>query len=135
MIFAVPYFSYSLKKQIMNPFKIFVTDVGLRNAVGFVTDRELGRIYETLVAIELKRRGKDIYYWKDREGKEVDFVIKDEQKPKHLIQVCYDVSDIDTKDREISALLKASKELRCNDLLIITNDYESEEKHKSKKIR
>ena len=39
------------------------------------------------------------------------------------------------KEREINALLKSSKELRCNNLIVITWDYEAEEKTKGKKIK
>ena len=71
----------------------------------------------------------------DYQQKEVDFVVKKGRRIEKLIQVCYNISDMKTKDREISALLKASKDLKCNNLLIITEDYESEEKHKNKKIK
>jgi uncharacterized protein len=44
------------------------------------------------------------------------------------MQVCFDISDLETKNREIRALIKAGKELKCNNLLIITEDTEKEEK-------
>ncbi|MBU4086399.1 MAG: DUF4143 domain-containing protein, partial [Nanoarchaeota archaeon] len=88
-----------------------------------------GRLYENIVAIELKRRGKECYYWKNTEKEEVDFVIKEGIKLRQLIQVCYDISDIDTKKREIKALLKASNDLKCNNLLVITSDKDEEEEH------
>ena len=75
----------------------------------------------------------EIYYWKNAQQEEVDFVIK-ELKVKQLIQVCYDLSDKETKEREVKALIKGSVELRCKDLLVITNDYEKEEKIGGKKI-
>ena len=128
LIFKVPYFSYSLKKQMANPFKVYCIDAGLRNAVSFSFSGDFGRIYETVVAIELRRRNKDIYYWKNPQQEEVDFVIKRGQKIEQLIQVCYDLKDIDTKKREIRSLIKASRELACNTLLVLTQDYEAEEK-------
>ena len=111
----------------MNPFKVYAIDAGLRGAVSFTFSRDIGRIYETVVAIELKRRNEEIYYWKNQQQEEVDFVIKQGTKIKKLVQVCYDVQDVRTKEREIRALVKASKELRCNDLLILTQDYDTEE--------
>ena len=56
-------------------------------------------------------------------------------KAKKLIQVCYDVQDYDTKNREIKSLIKASKELKCNNMFVITEDYAKEEKIKGKKIK
>jgi predicted AAA+ superfamily ATPase len=65
----------------------------------------------------------------------VDFVVKDGARVKQLIQVCYDLGGEDTKKRETRALIKASKELKCKDLLVITEDFEGEEKIKNKEIR
>jgi len=70
---------------------------------------------------------KDSYYWKNAEKEELDFVIKEDIKVKQLIQVCYDISEPDTKKREIRALLKASKDLKCKNLLLINQNYLGEE--------
>lgn len=134
LLFSVPYFSYSLKKQSVNPFKVFTIDIGLRNAIGFRLSKDLGRIYETVVAIELKRKNKEIYYWKNPQHEEVDFVIK-EDKVRQLIQVCYNINDFDVRKRELRGLIKASKELKCKNLLVITEDFEEEEKLNSRKIK
>lgn len=58
---------------------------------------------------------------------EVDFVVKEGQQIRELIQVCKDINNIETKQREIRSLLKASKELKCKNLLLITENYEGEE--------
>ncbi len=63
------------------------------------------------------------------------FVLKHATKIDKLIQVCYNISDINTKEREIKSLLIASEELNCNNLEIITWDYEAEEKYKDKTIK
>jgi len=135
LLFKVPFFSHSLKKQMANPFKIFAIDPCLRSAVSFKFSKDIGRIYETIVAVELKRKNKEMYYWKNLQQEEVDFVIKQGLKVNQLIQVCYDISNPATKKREIRALLKASKELKCKDLLIITENKEGEEKIKERRIR
>ena len=67
-----------------------------------------------------------IYYWKNVQQEEVDFVVKEGTRVKQLIQVCYDISDIKTKERETRSLLKASKDLKCKNLIVITEDYEDE---------
>ena len=68
-----------------------------------------------------------IFYWKNPQHEEVDFVVKEGTKVKKLIQVCYNVDDIDTKKREVRALIKASQELKCNNLLVITDDFKAVE--------
>lgn len=74
----------------------------------------------------------EIYYYKN--GIEVDFLIKEKLEIKQLVQVCYDLEDPDTKEREIKALLKASTELKCQDLLMITWDWEKEERIGDKNV-
>jgi len=128
LLFKVPFFSYSLKKQMLNPFKVYAVDNGLRNAVSFTFSKDAGRLFETAVAVELKIRDCDIYYWKNQVGAEVDFVIMKRRKVNQLIQVCYDIADGKVKKRELSALVKASRELKCANLLTITQDYEASEK-------
>jgi hypothetical protein len=96
--------------------------------------REFGKLYENIVAIEVKRRNKEIYYWKDYQQHEVDFVIKQGLKVTELIQVCYNIENPDTKKRELRNLLKAMDEFKLNSGLIITEDFESEEEVKGKKI-
>ena len=125
--FSLPIFSYKVKDQIQYPKKIYFIDNVFINAISTKFMNNFGRLYENLVAIELKRRKKESYYWKNPEKEEVDFVIKEDIKVKQLIQVCYDVSDLDTKKRELRALLKASKDLKCDNLLIINRDYSGEE--------
>jgi predicted AAA+ superfamily ATPase len=99
----------------------------------------MGRLAENLVFLELKRKemlgsNLEIYYWKDVNHREVDFLIKENLKVKQLIQVCWEVNRPETKNKEIRALLKAMKEFNLEEGLIITDDYEAEENIKGKKI-
>ncbi len=125
--FSLPIFSYKIKNQIQYPKKIYFIDNVFINAISTKFMNNFGRLYENLVAIELKRKKKNSYYWKNSEKEEVDFVVKEDTKVKQLIQVCYDITEQDTKKREIKALLKASKDLKCDNLLVINRDYSGEE--------
>lgn len=137
LFFDNPVFSYRVKDQLQYPRKIYCVDTGFVNYFGFRFSEDKGRIMENLVAVELLRRDpKDrIFYWKDYTGKEVDFVVKRGVKIKRLIQACYTTEDFNTKERELKALVKASKELKCSNLLVITWDYDAEEKFKGKRIK
>ena len=64
----------------------------------------------------------------------MDFIVKKGENNLELLQVCYDIEDYQTKARETSALIKASNELGCKKLKIITWDYEEKEKVKGKNI-
>ncbi len=138
MLFLVKKFSFSLKEQENSPRKIYCIDNGFFTSMGFQFRENLGKLMENAVAIELQRRKSenrlfDIYYWSEN-SREVDFVVKKSKKIQHIIQVCYNVENPVTKEREIKILLKASDKLDCNDLTIITWDVEKTEKIKNKTI-
>jgi hypothetical protein len=134
LILTVPKFSFSMKEQILNPKKIYCIDLGLRNLAGFRFSEDIGRLIENAVFLELFRKEKEIYYWKTPK-EEVDFVLKEGTKINQLIQVCYSLENEETKKREIKGLLKASEELKCNNLLIITWEEEEEVKQDNKLIK
>ncbi len=125
--FSLPIFSYKIKDQMQYPKKIYFIDNVFINSISTKFSNNLGRLYENLVAVELKRKRKECYYWKNMEKEEVDFVLKNDSKIEQLIQVCYDVSEPDIKKREIRALLKASKDLKCKNLLLVNQNYFGEE--------
>ena len=131
IFFGVPRFSFKVKKQESSNRKIYCFDNGFIFAKAFKTSPDWGKLFENIVAVHLKKaeiEGKlDFYYWKNPQHEEVDFVIKEGTKITKLIQVCYDVSNPDTKKREIRSLIKAKQELKCNELIVLTNDYEAEE--------
>jgi hypothetical protein len=129
LMFSVDRFSFKLKEQLRSPKKVYGYDTGVINAIKFKTGRDIGRLMENLVAMELMRREDDFYYYKSVNGKEVDFVIKQGQKVVQLIQVCYDVDHYATRKRELASLAKAGKDLECDHLTILTWDYQGEEKH------
>jgi predicted AAA+ superfamily ATPase len=139
ILFLLKRFSYRVKQQDKSPKKIYCIDTGLANTVGFRFSENLGRLAENIVFLKLKRGtlnnpDLEIFYWKDEYHKEVDFVIKEKLKITQLIQVCWNVEDEMTKKREINSLVKAMGEFKLRDGLIITEDFESEEKFNGKKI-
>jgi len=135
LFFFVHRFSYSSKEKEKSPRKVYCIDTGLRNALGVSFSEDYGRNLENIVFLELKRRGNEIYYWKDNAGKEVDFVISSGKKVIELIQVCWDVEDIDVKRREILPLLKAMEEFKLPQAQIVTSEFEGEDEFKDKRIR
>lgn len=97
-----------------------------------------GRILENLVFLELKKLEMnnivEVFYWKDYQGREVDFVLKEGTKIKQLIQVTYASSMENIEKREITSLIKGSEEFKCENLLVITWEYEAKEKIGDKDI-
>lgn len=134
LLFFVPKFAFSLKEQILNPKKVYCVDSGLRNIVSFKFSEDIGRIVENIVFLELFRSGKEVYYWRDQTGREIDFVVKDGLRVSELVQVCWKVEDEKTRRREIGALVKAMDELGLKDGLIITEDSEGQEDINGKSV-
>lgn len=129
-VFQVPKYG-KLKEQFANPKKVYVVDTGLINAIAFKVSKDTGRLYENVVFIELKRRGKEIYYWKNRH--ECDFLIKEGEKIKEAIQVCFELTE-ENKEREINGITEAMEEFKLKEGMIITGDFEGEEAVIGKKI-
>lgn len=77
---------------------------------------------------------KDIFYFAENGG-EVDFLIKKGKTIVTLLQACYDVESFETKERETKSLLRASEKLKAKDLLVITTDYEDQEKIARKTVK
>ncbi len=110
------------------PKKVYLCDTGLTKVVKYHED--LGRLMENAVFLDLLRRRNydpliDIYYFR-YQGGEVDFVIKEGEKIRELIQVTYASDEDEIEDREIKALSKVSEELKCKKKIVITWDYEDE---------
>lgn len=127
-LFILPKFNYSIRKKEFSINKVYLSDIGFAN-IG-ENSKDIGKKMENIIFLELIKGDKDkqeISYWKNQQQEEVDFVVKENNKVKELMQVCYDIKDIETKKREIRALQKASKELKCKNLKIITGDYEAVE--------
>lgn len=139
--FFLPKFSFSLKAQILSPKKIYSIDSGLSNAIGFKFSENLGRTLENLAFLEFQRKKEisprnEIYYYKiENTEKEVDFLLKEGEKIKTLFQVCANLENFFTKEREIKNLILASERLKCKNLILLTLDFEGEEKIKNKKIK
>ena len=129
-VFFVSKLSMKVTERLSWPKKVYICDLGLSSILSFKQD--IGKKMENVVFLELKRREntkplQEVYYYKTREGYEVDFLIKEGMEIKELMQVCYANSYEEIPEREIRALLHAKEELNLGDevpLTVITWDYE-----------
>ncbi|MCQ2054498.1 MAG: ATP-binding protein [Fibrobacter sp.] len=121
---------YNNKLKLMKkaPRKVYVVDNGFVLSRAFTLSENLGKLLENQVFIELLRRGfdtgKSLFYYRSRNDKETDFVVREGNKVKQLIQVCYDMSNNKTEKREVDSLVECAGELKCDNLTIITWDEE-----------
>ncbi len=134
LLFGVNRYHPNLKVQARDAQKIYVIDNGLRNAISRSKSEDYGKLAENAVFIELKRRSKEIYYYKEKQ--EVDFIITENFKAKEAIQVCYSVlEDPKTYNRATSALVACIEELKLKEGLILTKDREEVLRLNKKTIR
>ena len=130
LLFLVPRYDYSLKKQIHSNKKLYLIDNGLAHQLGFSFSKNKGRLLENLVFIELKRQDKEVYYFQEKG--ECDFLLR-ENKIKKAIQVCYELTK-ENREREVNGLLAAMKKFGLKEGMILTMDHEEEIAIKNKKI-
>ena len=126
---------YNNKLKLMKkaPRKVYVVDNGFVGAKAFSLSDNLGRLLENHVFIELIRRGYDVektmFYYRSRNDKEVDFVLREGTSILRLVQVCYDMSSPKTERREVDSIIECAEELKCDNLAIVTyNDKRTIEK-------
>ena len=129
--FEVSRFDFSLKRSLNSPKKIYIIDPAFNQIIGFNFSANSGKNLENMVFIELKRRGKEIYYFANRG--ECDFLIKEGNKIVQAIQVCYVLND-SNRERELNGLLASMDEFKLKEGLIVTLDQEEEIKAGNKKI-
>jgi hypothetical protein len=122
----VPLFDYSLKKQTVNPRKIYCIDTGLISAASFQFSENRGKYLENIVFLELMRRNREIFYFKDQKGNKVDFLLTRKNKPAELIQVTHSLEDMQTKKREVKSLVSAAGQHKIKQCMILTNDQRDE---------
>jgi len=131
LIFTIQKYDASVKKQIYSKKKVYVIDTGLSNRISFQFSKNTGRLLENIVFLELKRKNKDVYYYKNKN--ECDFVITDNRTITQAIQVTQEINDTN-KEREIKGLFEVLKKFHLSHGLILTYDQDEEIIYEKKKI-
>lgn len=117
VLFSIPRFSWSLKSISINPKKVYCIDMGFAQANSLSFSEDTGRLLENCVYLALRRKYKEIYYFKDQG--ECDFIVKESQTIIHIIQVCAEIHS-ENKAREVNGLLAALKFFSITEGLILT---------------
>ena len=126
-------------ERIKSPRKVYAVDNGFIIAKAVQHSPDKGKLMENLVFTELVKRGakpnRELFYYKTRNDREVDFVLKQGHVVTELIQVCYESINSDVEQRETRALFEASGELNVDTLTVLTWDEEREVKKDGKTIQ
>ncbi|MDD4122844.1 MAG: DUF4143 domain-containing protein [Candidatus Pacebacteria bacterium] len=119
-------FNFKPSKSISSKQKVYFYDNSFLMYKNLFNSENTGFFFENLVFTELLKKGivpnYDFFYYRTKGGYEVDFIIKQGVKVTALVQVCYDIFNTKTENREIRSLIKASEELSCHNLFVITKN-------------
>jgi predicted AAA+ superfamily ATPase len=126
VFYRVPIHTRSEKARMINPVKLYVIDTGLINAMTFHNSDNRGHLLENLVFMHLRRNQYQVEYVSTRKGIETDFFARHPITGEaQLIQVCWDMANRKTFDREVKGLKAAMEELDIPNGTIVTWDDES----------
>lgn len=118
LVFSVLRYSTKSIQRIKSPKKVYIVDNGFVTAKAIQHSPNTGKLMENLVFTELVKKGvkpsSELFYYKTRNDREVDFVVKKGLVIMELIQVCYEAINPDVEQREIKALVEAGKELSAS---------------------
>ena len=115
----------SERRRMVNPRKVYPIDSGLIPIFDRSGKSNIGHALETAVRIELERRDAQVYYVRTQAGYEVDFLARLPEGDEALIQVCADLGEPETRERQIRALEAAAAEFPRASLHLITLTPES----------
>ncbi len=118
MILAINKFDYSLKKQQANARKYYSIDLGLSNLLRVPNVKTKGHDLESVVLLELLRRGYKVYYYKTKSDLECDFVLEKNKEIVELIQVTVSLQDEKTRKRELASFTKVIDELKIKNVKV-----------------
>ena len=130
LVFSLLRYSPKSVQRIKSPRKSYAVDNGFISAKSIQHSPNKGKLMENLVFTELAKRGvkpnRDLFYYKTRNDREVDFILKKGVDVTELIQVCYDIKNPDVEKREVKALVEASDELKVKKMTVLTWDEKRE---------
>lgn len=124
LFFFLKKFDFSVRKQIMNPKKVYTVDPAVSNRLGFKFSENKGRVLENLVFIELLRRGKEIYYHAGKN--ECDFLVKEGLNVSQAIQVSWTLNKTNI-ERETRGLKEAMQVHNLPEGILVVYDADEVE--------
>lgn len=130
-MFSMPIYRNSIKEEQRNPKKIYVIDNGFKKIYDYAIGEDMSKLYENIVYLHLRRKTKEVYYFKQKQ--EVDFYAKIEGE-QILVNVSYAIKDDKTKKREVNGLIEAMEYFNLDKSYLITKDEDSVVEIDDKKI-
>lgn len=140
LCFSLNQYFNKLKAQMVSNKKYYVADSGIINTISYTPTQNLGALLENTVFLELLRQRDyyssfdEVFFWKSDKS-EVDFLLRRKKKPLMAIQVCAELSNPLTRDRELRGLVNIAESLNVEKFLIITSEMEEEIRFENLRIQ
>jgi predicted AAA+ superfamily ATPase len=131
LAFSLNRYFHKLKGQLVSNKKYYAIDSGIIKSIAYTPTANFGALLENIVYLELLRQRDyhqlfdEIFFWQT-ESAEVDFLLRQNKKSLAAIQVCADLSNPLTREREVRALIKIANEMKPEKLLIVTEGQQEE---------
>jgi len=123
-LYTVRIFDASLARRNTNPKKVYCIDHAFVTSVSSSILVNSGHLLENLVFTALRRICPEIYYYRTKTGREVDFIVPLHSRTPMLIQVCESLVEPNTQKRETVALAEAMLEMNLRSATIVTRNEE-----------
>ena len=123
LVFPVAIYGKSIRKVTSNPKKLYAIDPGMIRALTLDYEGDLGRLFENIIYLELRRLGCEITYYLTSERYEIDFLAQTPRGHKKFFQVVWDMQDANTIEREERALKAGMIELKIDGEIITLDSY------------
>lgn len=123
LAFPISIYDKSIRKSQTNPKKLYAIDSGMIRALSLDYENDLGRLFENIIFLELKRLGCKVNYFLTKERYEIDFLVQTPRGHKKFFQVAWNVDDPKTMERETRALQIGMQELKIDGEIITLDSY------------
>ncbi len=120
LIFLAPIYSRSEAVKRVNPGKVYVIDPGLIEALAPPITEDHGAALENMVYLRIRQAGLEPAYYVTEKGYEVDFIVIRDDHSRELVQVCWNMDEASTRERELRGLHAAMTELNLTTATIVT---------------
>ena len=121
-LFTVKKYDKSVSKQNLNAKKVYCIDQSLVSSISPGIVENKGYLLENMVFGQLRRKSEEIFYYRTKQGNEVDFYWLDENNKPSLLQVSWEMNDDKTRQREIKAINQAMSETGLKTARVVTKN-------------
>jgi predicted AAA+ superfamily ATPase len=118
LVLSCPKYSMKARETVRSIRKYYLVDPGFVAAKRLTPTPDVGLRMENVVAVELVRRGFELYYYLARDRYEADFVLVEGKRVNRVVQVSHDEAGL--REREVQHGIMAAKELGTPRLDVIT---------------